>query len=454
MEFNAPTLALATGGTHVQNGIYPEGRNKGKICTDTRNIQPGDWFLAIAGERFDGHNFVEKARALGAAGVIGQHVPKDWTHGFVQVDDSIIALQNAARYTRAHFKGKVVAITGSAGKTTTRALVASVLSQSMHTLETHGNFNNHLGLPLTILRSNLDEDVWILELGMNHLGEIDLLQEIAKPHIRVITNVGAAHLEGVGDLDGVAKAKGEIFAGAQPADLCLINADDARICALKLPEGVRVQSFGYASKYIRIKEAYINAQKLTTHVGISTPKGDIDLAIASPGLHLASNIAIAVAIGVELDCTLEQIHKGVGQYEPVGARLRVEPGPRNTLLLNDAYNANPLSTRASLKTLASLSSHVRIALLGDMLELGAQAQQAHDDILAFALSLDIDVVGVCGSHFVASAQKHTAASLIYASDAIELGKRLLPLLKGSEILLLKGSRGSKMETLLKPLGEQ
>ena len=453
MKFDAHTLALACKGILIQTTTLPL---QGSICTDTRNIKEGDWFLAIAGERFDGHNFIEKAKELGAAGVIGQHVPEKWDRGFVQVEDSIVALQNAARYTRQKFSGRVIAITGSAGKTTTRALVASVLQKKWNILETHGNFNNHIGLPLTILRSTLSEDVWILELGMNHLGEIHLLQEIAQPHIRVITNVGAAHLEGVGDIDGVAKAKGEIFDGAKEDDLCLINADDVRICALNLPEKTRSKTFGFQGDFVRIIKAHIDVTQLHTVIEMETPKGSITSAIPSPGLHLASNVAIAVAIGCTLQCSLKEISEGIAQYQPVGARLRVEEGPRNTLLLNDAYNANPLSTKASLKTLSALQPHTRFALLGDMLELGKESLAEHCDVLKFALSLNLEGIGVCGKDFLRAAQQLDSPppSLFFAENATLLGKQLLPKLKGKEILLLKGSRGSKMETLLSVLEEK
>jgi len=447
MRFDGTELSIAARGTCIRNG------GRGQICTDTRKIQKGDWFLAIVGENFDGHNFCDKAKELGISGVIGQHVPKNWDLGFIKVEDSIVALQNIARSIRKRYTGQVIAITGSAGKTTTRALVASVLKQKGTVLETHGNFNNHIGLPLTILRSQLDEQFWILELGMNHLGEILLLQEIAQPHIRVITNVGAAHLEGVGSLDGVAKAKGEIFDGARAGDLCIRNADDARIMQLPIPSGARTLEFGHSTHAaIQIQSVSIDVDTLATSTTLQTLKGALSTSIPSPGLHLASNIAIAVAVGLEAHCTLDEINNGIAAYQPVGARLRVEKGPRQTRVLNDAYNANPLSMRASLKTLAQLQGYTRIALLGDMLELGDGAIEAHKEIIDFALALPIENIGICGTLFsqaIASYEKpFDPQRLRAAASAPELGEIFGEILDGGEILLLKGSRGSKMENLL------
>jgi UDP-N-acetylmuramoyl-tripeptide--D-alanyl-D-alanine ligase len=455
MRFDGTELAQATRGECIQIG------GVGDICTDTRKLKKGDWFLAIVGERFDGHSFSSKAKKIGVSGIIGQYVPEGWDRGFICVEDSLIALQNIARHIRKQYTGLVVAITGSAGKTTTRALVASVLSQKGTVLATAGNFNNHIGLPLTLLRSNLNERFWVLELGMNHLGEIHLLQEISQPHIRLITNVGAAHLEGVGSLDGVAKAKGEIFNGAHAGDLCVRNADDQRIMRLPLPQGVRTLEFGEDPQtQIRILSAHINIEQLSTEISLHTPKGALNVSISSPGLHLASNVASAVGIALDQGCSIPEIKRGIEAYKPVGARLRVEQGPFGTRLLNDAYNANPLSMRASVQTLSQLKGHTRIALLGDMLELGDQAQEAHTELLRFILSLPIEKVGVCGSFFAKSAENLILESpqqyqhLFFAENSTLLGKKLAGDLQGGEIILLKGSRGIKMEHVINVLEEQ
>ena len=455
MQFDGPELAQATRGSCMQPGP------KGDICTDTRTLKKGDWFLAIVGARFDGHTFAQKAREIGVAGIIGQHVPQGWDRGFIQVPDSIVALQNIARFIRKQYTGLVVGITGSAGKTTTRALISSVLSQKGVVLATKGNFNNHIGLPLTLLRSNLNERFWVLEMGMNHFGEIQLLQEIAQPHIRLITNVGAAHLEGVGSIEGVAKAKGELFDGANAGDLCVRNADDHRIMTHPLRSDVRTVEFGSTSSaHARIIDASIDCNSLNTNIHIETNQGSLLVSLASPGIHLASNVASAVAIGLDQHCDLDMIKTGIERYQPVGARLRIEEGDIGIKWINDAYNANPLSMRASLTTLSQLEGYPTRALLGDMLELGDNALHEHEELLTHALSLDIEIIGVCGSLFAQAAQKiintsvEHANRIIFAQNSTELGEKVRHTLKKGDIVLLKGSRGIKMERVITLLEQQ
>ena len=455
MQFDGQELAQATRGSCIHSGPA------GELCTDTRTLKRGDWFLAIVGARFDGHTFAHKAREIGVAGIIGQHVPQGWDRGFIQVSDSIVALQNIARFIRKQYTGLVIGITGSAGKTTTRALISSVLSQKGTVLATKGNFNNHIGLPLTLLRSNLDERFWVLEMGMNHFGEIQLLQEIAQPHIRLITNVGAAHLEGVGSIEGVAKAKGELFDGANAGDLCVRNADDHRIMIHPLRSDVRTVEFGsVSSAHVRIVDASIDSRSLNTNINLDTDQGPITVSLASPGIHLASNVASAVAIGLDQHCDLEMIKNGIEGYQPVGARLRIEKGQSGIQWINDAYNANPLSMRASLATLSQLQGHPTRALLGDMLELGEKALHEHKELLDYALSLEIDTIGVCGALFAEAAQSMVTTNaehknkLIVAHDSTELGQKIQHTLTEGDIVLLKGSRGIKMERVISLLEQE
>ena len=319
------SAAVLAAGCH---GILRAEGPPGRVCTDTRQIGPGDWFLALVGDRFDGHDYLSMARDKGCAGVIAQRVPPGWDRGFVEVSDTLVALQNLARAVRAEFTGPVVGITGSAGKTTTRALTSLALAPLGRIHDTKGNLNNHIGVPLTLLDAPPDADAWVVEMGMNAFGEIDLLQDIATPTVRLITNVGAAHLEGVGSLEGVARAKGELFAGARPGDLCVVNHADPRIRALPLPEGVRVLSFGTdPSCAVRLLQASVDAETLQTQVLISTPAGPVQTSLASPGVHLAWCALSAVAVAVGLDLPVAGLAERLSGYAPVGMRQRVEPGP-------------------------------------------------------------------------------------------------------------------------------
>jgi UDP-N-acetylmuramoyl-tripeptide--D-alanyl-D-alanine ligase len=447
-------IATGTGGALVRPGP------PGVIATDSRRLAPGQWFLALSGDRFDGHDFLPHAQAAGCAGAIARQVPQGWDRGFVQVDDGLSALQALASWVRQGFRGPVVGVTGSAGKTTTRAMIAKILGQGeergpcVHATE--GNLNNHVGVPLTILSAPVEADAWVIELGMNHLGEIHLLQEIARPTVRLITNVGAAHLEGVGSLEGVARAKGELFAGARPGDVCVVNADDPRVRALPIPEGVHVLRYGAArdpgSKEIdvRLTDAVVDAASLATRFRVETPGDGVVLGtLPVPGLHLAQDACAAIAVGVALHVPVERMGPRLQRYEAVGMRQRLEEGPGGLRFINDAYNANPVSMAASLATLAAVQGARRVALLGDMLELGSHEDPAHQDLLRQALGLGLDLLGLAGPRFQRAARALGAeADLVLAPDAATLGLRVAGRLQPGDVVMVKGSRGMAMEQAL------
>jgi len=439
--------------TEAARGTLVCAAEPGRICTDTRKLAPGDWFLTLKGDRFDAHDFLPEAQAAGVAGTIASHVPEDWSGGFIQVPDGLRALQDIARRVRSDYQGPVVGITGSTGKTTTRAMIGLALEPLGVIHQTMGNLNNHIGVPLTILDAPVGADAWVLEMGMNHLGEIDLLQEIGQPTVRVITNVGAAHLEGVGSIHQVAQAKGELFAGARPGDILCINADDPHICSLPTPEGVRLIRYGLSmDSDVRLTDAAIDPNTLETRFRIETPTGRVLGTLPSPGLHLAHNAAAAVAVARALRVPTDQIGALLGRYAPVGMRLRIEEGPGQIRVINDAYNANPMSMMASLQTLCSVprtQGARRIALLGDMLELGPDEIDAHREIIEMAQNLDLDLLGLAGPLFAAAAG--ASSPHLLAEDAAGLARLLKHQLRPGDVVLLKGSRGLAMESVLHEL---
>ncbi len=449
MKLDAAAIAAATGGVLVRSGP------SGAIWTDSRKVGPGDWFLAIVGVRFDAHDFLDQVGARGCAGVIGQRVPEGWSHGFVQVEDSLVALQDVARAIRHDFSGPVVGITGSAGKTTTRAMAALAIGALGEVHATVGNLNNHIGVPLTHLAAPPTAAAWVVEMGMNAFGEIDLLQDISKPTVRLITNVGAAHLEGVGSLDGVARAKGELFDGAREGDVCCVNIDDPRVRARPLPAGVRRLTYGRsADADVRLVSADVDALTLSTRFTVEVGDQTVSGAIASPGLHLALNATAALAVAVALGLDTSDAAARVSAYEPVGMRQRLQDGPGGLRVINDAYNANPLSTRASVDTLAAVSGGRRIALLGDMLELGPTEDDLHEEVLAHTLGLGLDLVGTAGPRYARArirlldAGHSSAADVVSAPDAPTLATTLSSRLSPGDLVLLKGSRGIAMESVL------
>ena len=444
MKLTADQIATGTGGRLAQPGP------PGPVTTDSRRLQPGDWFLALSGDRFDGHAFLKHAQAAGCAGAIARHVPAEWTAGFIEVGDGLEALQALAHDLRRGFDGPVVGITGSAGKTTTRAMTALALEALGRVHATEGNLNNHIGVPLTLLRAPLDARAWVVEMGMNHLGEIDLLQRIAEPTVRVITNVGAAHLEGVGSIEGVARAKAELFDGARPGDVCVVNDADPHIRALALPDGVRVVRFGTTDRCeVRVADAAVDPDSMTTRVRLELPGGSVRIKLDSPGVHLAWCAAAAAAVGVALHVPAAALAERIGAYRPVGMRQRIEDGPGGVRIINDAYNANPLSTAAALRTLAAMVGRRRVAVLGDMLELGAFEDELHRDIVTLSLDLGLDHVALAGPRFAAAVDALGVQDrVLTAPDADALGPQVARALTPGDVVLLKGSRGLRMERVL------
>ena len=440
MSFSSSELVEATRGRLVHDGP------PGPIVTDSRRLEPGSWFLALVGDRFDGHDFLEHARAAGCAGVIvSAPPPPGWDCGCVLVEDTLAALQDCGRFVRAGLRCPVVGLTGSAGKTTTRAMIAEVLAPLGVVHQTQGNLNNHIGVPLTLLATPPEADVLVLEMGMSAPKEIELLQDICRPTYRLITNVSAAHLAGTGDLDGVAACKQELFDGSRAGDVLLINADDPRVVAMPRPEGTT--SLIYGSEIgcdVRLTHTSVDPVGLATLVEIQVRGETLVARIPSPGHHLALDACAAAAVGVALGIPLDDIAAGLSRYQPVGMRMRIEERAGVTVL-NDAYNANPASMRAALDTLASIEGRRRVALLGDMLELGDAENEAHREAVEHAASLGLEVLGLAGTRMGAAAPQVEA---IRAEDSDALGATVAPQLEPGDVVLLKGSRGARMERVL------
>ena len=428
-------------------GILRQKAEAGTFQFDTRILEPSQWFLAFKGGR-DGHDFIPTALEKGCAGVLGQHVPDGWSKGFVEVENTLIAFQNIARWLRSKFHGPVIGITGSAGKTTTRALIACVLSEMGSIHQTSGNFNNHIGLPKTITDAPEDSTAWILEMGMSALGEIDLLQDIAKPNIRLISNIGAAHVEGCGSIEGVAQAKGELFAGARPNDICCVNMDDFRVAQLPIPEHAKVLRYG-SGEDCSIRLLSFSIEGWSTKFSIQTPKGILNALIPVPGEFMAINACSAVAVGLSIGLGLDEIGRGLAKYEPVGWRMKREKCG-GIQFINDSYNANLLSMKAALETLAKINGTDKLAILGDMLEMGETEESSHLEVLRLALELKLPTALV-GARFQKAAQAMSLEEqkqiLHSSSSSQEMAEYLLKMSHPPKIILLKGSRGIQMERI-------
>ena len=443
MIFDAARIARATHGSLVAEGAA------GPVTTDSRRVAPGSWFVALPGDRFDGHDFLPMVAAAGAAGaVVSREAPEGWSRGLVRVADTLVALQDLARSVRAEFRGPVVGITGSAGKTSTRVMVVEVLRALGRVHHTEGNLNNHIGLPLTLCALPPDADAVVLEMGMNHLREIALLQEIGAPNVRLVTNVGAAHVEGCGSIDGVARAKQEIFDGAREGDICCINLDDPRISGMPLPDDVHVVTYGStAEATIRLTDVAVDGDRLQTRLRIETPDGAVRATLDVPGAHLAINAAAATAVAWALRVPKDTIGPALSRFQPEGMRNRVEH-LGGVAILDDAYHANPISMVAALRTLAGLRGR-HFAVLGDMLELGVEEQAAHAEVLSAAIDAGIDEIWVTGPRMTLAAERFDGVRVFPDADA--LAEALVPELHEGDSLLVKGSRGARMERVVERL---
>lgn len=445
MNLDGTTIAAATGGQLIANAPA------GPICTDTRALTGGSWFLALIGDRFDGHDFLARAAEAGAAGCVVSRPPPAgaWSGGVVLVDDTTEALAALGRHVRAQFGGPVIGLTGSSGKTTTRALIALALSPLGRIHQTEGNLNNHLGVPMTLLATPDDAAAMVIEMGTSSPGEIEHLARLARPTVRLIVNVGPAHLEELGGLDGVAVEKGALFRTASPGQVCCVNVEDERVAAIALPEGVRRITFG-AGGDVSLGEVRIEPGQLQTSASYDTPTGTVSAHIPAPGRHVALNAAGALAVACALGIDLRASADALSGYQPVGMRMRPETLPSGAVALNDAYNANPQSMEASLKVLAAMPGR-RAAVLGDMLELGPDEAVWHERIAQLAGELSLELVILVGPRMAAAAHACEGVAVqafAEASDAIE---PLRAWLGEGDVVLLKGSRGARVEQVLQGL---
>jgi UDP-N-acetylmuramoyl-tripeptide--D-alanyl-D-alanine ligase len=445
MKWTGEAIAAATGGRlHGSNGAA------GPILTDTRKDLAGSWFLALAGERFDAHTFGAQAAAAGAVGAVFAHPVEGWTGPWVEVADTTRALQDLGRAARARITAPVVGLTGSAGKTTTRGLIATALGQLGPVHQTVGNLNNHLGVPMTLLATPDDAAAVVLEMGTSGHGEIAVLADIGTPDARLVVNIGHAHLEELGGLAGVAREKGALFETARPQDVVAVNLDDPWLHDMASP-GRRVTWGRDAAADIRLLEAKVDPATFSTLGRYQTPQGEMTVTLSVPGLHLVHNAAGALAVAYGLGLDLERAAADMGGYQPVGMRMRREGLPGGVVAINDAYNANPTSMKASLELLASFPGR-RVAVLGDMLELGRDEAAFHAEIVALAQGLGLDLIVGTGPRMLAAAPDSSSPpGGWFALDAVELVPRLAAWLLPGDVVLFKGSRGARVERVLEAL---
>lgn len=420
------------------------------VTTDSRHVSAGQLFIPLTGERFDGHAYLENALADGAAGCLTARRPETLLSGkfYVQVPDTRLALKALAAWYRGRFALPVVQITGSAGKTTTKEMVAAVLSQRYDTLKTQANFNNDIGTPLTLLDLAPEHQAAVIETGMNHFGEIRYLGEMVRPDIAVITNVGDAHIENLGNTrQGILQAKCEIFENLSPNGIAVINGDDPLLHTVSLPQRILRCGRGEDCN-IRITEVDdrgIEGMACT----VVTDRAAYRLHTASPGAYMIYPMAMAAAIGEVLGLTAAEIAAGAAAYTPTGSRMHLIRLPQERLLIDDCYNANPQAMAEALRLLAVTPARRRAAVLGDMGELGALTVSAHRTIGELTGTLGLDTVVAIGekARDIAAAAPHGQwyGSLEEAMPAIRAS------FTAGTAMLVKASHAMHFETIVKEL---
>ncbi len=445
------------------------------VSTDTRTLQPGNLFIGLNGPNFIGRDFAETAVQKGAPALVLDRLPAEpaatssWSEvPVILVDDTLEALGNLAAAHRARLKNlKVLAITGSSGKTTVKEMTAAIFAHTLPTLKSEGNFNNLVGLPLTLLRATANHRIAVLEMGMNRPGELARLAEIAGPDLCCITNIQAAHLAGLGSINGVARAKGELFAGSKKSAILAVNLDDKRVRKLARQQAQKKITYA-ATPAGRRHKPLIRATRIsslgqagtafTLHIGNKHCR----VRLSSPGRHNVGNALAAAALAHGAGLPLPMIAAGLEKHLPVARRAEILTLANGIKVLNDTYNANPASMRAALQTLQDIRQQGKaVAVLGGMLELGRYSDDAHRALGAAAAELPCDFVAAIGEHAEilakAARSKGMAADRARAfgdkqglcawlAGLIDTGR-----LAGNDWILIKGSRGMRMETVLQEL---
>jgi len=425
------------------------------VSIDTRTVKDGNLFIPIIGEKFNGHEFVDTAFENGAVATLWQEDQPNPPSGvaLILVGDTLKALQTLAKAYRDELSSlKVVGITGSNGKTTTKDMVASVLATTYKVHKTEGNFNNHIGLPLTILRLEEETEIAVLEMGMSAKGEIELLSSIARPDAAIITNIGESHLQDLVSREGIAEAKLEIIAGLTKDGLLVYHGDEPLLTS-RINERLKTKTFG-TSKQCDYYPSNIQQKNDGTYFSVSHVETSFYIPVL--GKHNVNNALASIALARYFDVTDENIAKGLAILKITGMRTEVIAGKRDIQIINDAYNASPTSMRAAIELLQDLKGDAqKIVVLGDMLELGENEESFHVEIGRILLPEKIDYVltfGELGAFIAKGAKEHFPEERVLAfHDKSKLIKQLDEIVSANDIVLVKASRGMRLEEVVTAL---
>ena len=425
------------------------------VSTDTRTLQPGDLFFALIGESSEGHKFLADALVKGASGVVVSRKVEARSLA-IRVDDTLRALGDLAAYYRSKFDPIVVGVTGSVGKTTTREMIAAVTAALGPVLKNAGNFNNEIGVPLTLFQLSQKYKAAVIEMAMRGKGQIEYLAKIAKPKIGVITNIHMSHIELLGTLDAIADAKAELLDYLPDDGAAVLNADDAYFDYLKKRAKCRVVSFGESeSADVRAVSAGIDSKGCCSFQ-VKTKRGSFDVRISVPGEHNIKDALAAIAVGEVLKIDQEYMRNALANFKAPEKRSNFIPSRRGFVVIDDTYNASPASVKSAIKTLAMTEGGRKIAVLGDMLELGDHAAAAHVDVGKAVKEAGIDMLAVVGQLAKLIARGAIDAGMPVSAvseyeDSYQAAQDLVGKVQGHDVVLVKGSRAIKMERVVEGL---
>ncbi|MDE7266287.1 MAG: UDP-N-acetylmuramoyl-tripeptide--D-alanyl-D-alanine ligase [Lachnospiraceae bacterium] len=456
-------IAQAVGGAlHMEGAAADVSADSAEalgVVHDSRQVEKGFLFIATVGERVDGHSFIDSVFEKGALGVVCEKAPQNPKGPYILVKDSFQALKDMAEFYLSGLDVKVVGITGSVGKTSTKEFVASVLAKKYRVQKTEGNFNNEVGLPLTALKIREDCEVAVLEMGISDFGEMHRLSKIAKPDICVITNIGQCHLENLGTRDGILKAKTEIFDYMKEnAGICL-NGDDDKLATVTDVKGVKPLFFGSGNKCSVYADDYENkgldGSSVMIHINTEEMSASFRAEIPLPGAHMVYNALAATTVGIMLGLDTDQIRQGIADVESVGGRSHIIHGERFTVI-DDCYNANPVSMKAAIDLLTMSDLNVsprRVAILGDMFELGKNERELHAEVGRYARNSDVHVLicvgDLCKSMYEAAVgMENIGQNVYYFADKDSMLCELETILQDKDTVLVKASHGMHFEEVV------
>lgn len=443
-------IEQCTGGVYIGDEKLKSKEITG-VEKDSRLIEEGFLYLPFVGARVDGHDFIDQVFEKGALATLSEKDLENPKGPYIKVDSVGQALKDIAEYYRSTLDCKIIGITGSVGKTSTKEMIASVLKEKFYILKTEGNYNNEIGMPLTILKIRSHHEIAVIEMGINFFGEMHRLSKVAHPDVCVITNIGNCHLENLGDRDGVFRAKTEMFDYAKENCFVVLNGDDDKLSDVSEVKGNKPQFFGiHTDRDIKAVKYKANGI-LGTDVTIKYFDEQFDTMIPIPGFHMIYNTLAAVAIGKHFGMSFEEIDRGIRNLKAIGGRNRIFENNGITVI-DDCYNANPMSMEASLKVL-SYATGRKVAILGDMFELGKKERELHYNVGVIAAKENIDLVICIGNlaENIAQGAMGGDKTVVYFDNKEAFENEMFRYIKKDDTVLVKASNGMKFKTIVEKL---